>query len=193
MLKTSENQQSKEVSDDEDDDTQDESDGEDEVHDNPDDIITLNVGGIRHETRLQTLRKYTRKTTRLSEVADIAEKMGKKEFYFDRQPEFFPFILNFYRSGKLHLPLNMCGMILKEELKYWMIDDKDIEQCCWVHYIKYEETHGMLEMFDQDEKHNRLATKRIKADASRFERIRPKLWRFLQDPYSSKGATVSIS
>lgn len=191
MLKTGEHQQTKELSDDDDDETNnDETDEEGEIYDNPEDIITLNIGGVRHETRIQTLRKYTRKTTRLSEVADIAEKTGKREFYFDRQPDFFPYILNFYRQGKLHLPLNLCGMILRDELKYWMIDDKDIEQCCWVHYIKYEETHEMLDMFDRDEKHNRLATKRIKADASRFERIRPKLWRFLQDPYSSRGATV---
>lgn len=192
MLKTVENQQTKELSDDDEDETNDETDEEGDIYDNPEDIITLNIGGVRHETRIQTLRKYTRKTTRLSEVADIAEKTGKKEFYFDRQPDFFPYILNFYRQGKLHLPLNLCGMIMRDELKYWMIDDKDIEQCCWVHYIKYEETHEMLDMFDRDEKHNRLATKRIKADASRFERIRPKLWRFLQDPYSSRGATVSL-
>lgn len=192
MSKTVENQQTKELSDDDDDETNDETDEEGDIHDNPEDIITLNIGGVRHETRIQTLRKLTRKTTRLSEVADIAEKTGKREFYFDRQPDIFPYILNFYRQGKLHLPLNLCGMILRDELKYWMIDDKDIEQCCWVHYIKYEETHEMLDMFDRDEKHNRLATKRIKADASRFERIRPKLWRFLQDPYSSRGATVSV-
>ncbi|XP_061196622.1 potassium voltage-gated channel protein Shaw-like [Saccostrea echinata] len=190
MSKSSVTPPTKEITDDEDDDSHDETDEEGDVYDNADDIITLNVGGVRHETRIQTLRKYTRKTTRLSEVADIAEKTGKREFYFDRQPEFFPFILNFYRVGKLHLPLNICGMILKDELKYWMIDDKDIEQCCWVHYITYEETHAMLQMFDRDEKHNRLATKRIKKDASRFDRIRPKLWRFLQDPYSSRGATV---
>lgn len=135
MSKTVENQQTKELSDDDDDETNDETDEEGDIHDNPEDIITLNIGGVRHETRIQTLRKLTRKTTRLSEVADIAEKTGKREFYFDRQPDFFPYILNFYRQGKLHLPLNLCGMILRDELKYWMIDDKDIEQCCWVHYI----------------------------------------------------------
>lgn len=64
---------------------------------------------------------------RLLEVVDIVEKMGKREFYFDCQLDFFFYIFNFYCQGKFYLFLNFCGMILRDEFKYWMIDDKDIE------------------------------------------------------------------
>lgn len=56
MSKTVENQQTKELSDDDDDETNDETDEEGDIYDNPEDIITLNIGGVRHETRIQTLR-----------------------------------------------------------------------------------------------------------------------------------------
>ena len=178
--------------DDDDSDKTDKEDEEEDLDDSTDDVITLNVGGVRHETKIQTLKKYSRKSSRLLDIADVSEKTGKKEFYFDRLPNIFPYILNFYRTGKLHLPLNACGPLIKEELNFWQIDDKDIEQCCWVHYIKYEETLEMIDMFERDDKHHRLASKRISKDASWFQKKRPKIWRFLQDSYSSKAAMVSV-
>ena len=152
-----------------------------------DDVIILNVGGIRHETRIATLLK--KPETRLYSVGETAKASGKKEFYFDRNPQIFPCILNYYRIGKLHMPTDVCGPAAKAELDYWELEDKNIEDCCWVNYISYEETMEMLEKFQADER-DKFHPVYVSPDASFLVRAKPRLWRGLQDPYSSKPALV---
>ena len=57
-----------------------------------------------------------------------------KEFFFDRHPGMFNMILNYYRTGKLHAPTDVCGPLFEEELAFWGIDEKQIEPCCWMSY-----------------------------------------------------------
>ena len=49
--------------------------------------------------------------------------MQPEEFFFDRHPVLFTFILNFYRTGKLHIPNDMCGPLFQEELEFWGIGE----------------------------------------------------------------------
>lgn len=153
-----------------------------------DDLVILNVGGVRHETRISTLMK--KPETRLYAVGEAAKASGRKEFYFDRNPQIFPCILNYYRIGKLHMPTDVCGPAAKAELDYWELEDKDIEECCWVNYISYEETMEMLEKFQADER-DKFHSVYVPPEASFFAKNKPRLWRALQDPYSSKSALVS--
>jgi len=37
-------------------------------------------------------------------------------------------------TGELHIPLNVCGNVIKKELEFWRIDENTIEKCCWDHY-----------------------------------------------------------
>ncbi|XP_052799265.1 potassium voltage-gated channel protein Shaw-like [Mya arenaria] len=150
-----------------------------------DDLVTLNIGGVRHETRISTLLK--KPETRLYAVGEAAKASGKKEFYFDRNPQIFPCILNYYRIGKLHMPTDVCGPAAKAELDYWELEDKDIEECCWVNYISYEETMEMLEKFQSDER-DKFHPVYVSPEASFFAKTKPRLWRALQDPYSSRAA-----
>jgi len=64
------------------------------------DRIVLNVGGVRHETHLATLRKISNsRLSRLAEQHEISE--SKTEVYFfDRHPAVFNSIIDFYRTGK---------------------------------------------------------------------------------------------
>ncbi|XP_060076291.1 potassium voltage-gated channel protein Shaw-like [Ylistrum balloti] len=151
-------------------------------------IITLNIGGFKHQTKLETISQFP--STRLAKLADSARLTGKREYFFDRHPTLFGYILNFYRVGKLHVPISLCGPLLREELDFWEIDDKDIEQCCWVHYISFEDTLEMIEKFEQDDKRAKNSARNVGPDDPCWYRYRPKMWRALQDPYSSKGATM---
>ena len=89
------------------------------------------------------------------------------------------------------MPSDVCGPAAKAELDYWELEDKDIEECCWVNYISYEETMDMLEKFELDER-DKFHSVYVSPDAGFFARTKPRLWRALQDPYSSKPALVSI-
>ena len=65
------------------------------------DRIVLNVGGVRHETHLSTLRNIS--STRLSRLAEQHMFGGiKKEMYFfDRHPAVFNSVIDFYRTGRI--------------------------------------------------------------------------------------------
>ena len=43
-------------------------------------------------------------------------------FYFERDSTALPMLLNFYRTGKLHLDDEMCVVNFAEELDYWAIN-----------------------------------------------------------------------
>ncbi|CAH1800570.1 unnamed protein product, partial [Owenia fusiformis] len=80
------------------------------------DLITINVGGVKHEVHSSTLQRFP--GTRLANLTnDIARKgsdfiASRGEFYFDRHPGIFTTILNYYRTGELHMDRNTCGCAL---------------------------------------------------------------------------------
>lgn len=72
----------------------------DNIEDCGDERILLNVGGVRHETHVSTLRTIPR--SRLSRLAEIHLENGggRQEYFFDRHPAVFNSIIDFYRTGK---------------------------------------------------------------------------------------------
>ena len=45
-----------------------------------------------------------------------------KAFCICRHPGVFGQVLNYYRTGKLHYPTDVCGPLFEEELEYWGLD-----------------------------------------------------------------------
>jgi hypothetical protein len=80
-------------------------------------IVRLNVGGKIFDTSLETLQKYPKSLLGAAFNDDMrpAEIDQNGDYFFDRDPELFSFILNFYRTGKLP----EVTKELKRELKYW--------------------------------------------------------------------------
>uniref|UniRef100_A0A8C8GHC3 BTB domain-containing protein n=1 Tax=Oncorhynchus tshawytscha TaxID=74940 RepID=A0A8C8GHC3_ONCTS len=167
------------------------------------DRIVINVGGIKHQTYRGTLR--TLPGTRLSWLAepdapshfDWDDK--HEEFFFDRHPGVFAHILNYYRTGKLHCPADVCGPLYEEELAFWGIDETDVEPCCWMTYSQHREAEEALDSFadqgdgvgdEADEMTRRLAqgdSPDAKAGGV-WGRWQKRMWALFEDPYSSKYA-----
>ena len=116
------------------------------------DKVIINVGGQRHVTYRSTLRNVP--DTRLSWLADgpaihsadYDRETG--EYFFDRHPSVFSHILNYYRTGKLHVPYDVCGPLYEEELQYWGIDDSQVESCCWISYRQHRDAQDTLKDFE---------------------------------------------
>jgi len=92
--------------------------------------VILNVGGIRHETYKATLKKIP--ATRLSRLTEALANYDPilNEYFFDRHPGVFAQILNYYRTGKLHYPTDVCGPLFEEELEFWGLDANQARSNC---------------------------------------------------------------
>ena len=84
-----------------------------------------------------TLKKIP--ATRLSRLTEALSNYDAvlNEYYFDRHPGVFAQILNYYRTGKLHYPTDVCGPLFETELEYWGLDSNQVEPCCWMTYTTH--------------------------------------------------------
>ena len=105
--------------------------------------VNLNVGGIKHEVMWRMLEQYQDsrlgKLTKVESHEEIMElctdySLVNNEYFFDRHPRSFNSILNFYRTGKLHVNEEMCVLTFQNDLQYWGLPDTLMESCCKAKY-----------------------------------------------------------
>ncbi|VDP73430.1 unnamed protein product [Echinostoma caproni] len=162
--------------------------------------VILNVGGIRHETYKATLKKIP--ATRLSRLTEALANYDPvlNEYFFDRHPGVFAQILNYYRTGKLHYPVDVCGPLFEEELEFWGLDGNQVEPCCWMTYTAHRDTQATLQILDKyemdtddhlpEDLYKRFGLEEEYAcnDLTTWQRYRPKVWAMFEMPHSSIGA-----
>lgn len=161
--------------------------------------VTLNVGGIRYKVYKSTLKKIP--ATRLSRLTESLANYDPacNEYFFDRHPGVFAQVLNYYRTGKLHYPTNVCGPLFEEELDFWGLDFNQVEPCCWMTYTVYRDTQETLAILDRLDTNvdldnlsdELLADKFGYSDQfrrnalTRWQQLKPRIWLLFDEPYSS--------
>ncbi|KAM8714742.1 hypothetical protein ACLKA7_001149 [Drosophila subpalustris] len=153
-----------------------------------------------YETYKATLKKIP--ATRLSRLTEALANYDPvlNEYFFDRHPGVFTQILNYYRTGKLHYPTDVCGPLFEEELEFWGLDSNQVEPCCWSTYSIHRDTQNTLAILDKLDIENEKPTEEQIARLFGFEealsngelncwqRLKPKIWAMFDEPSSSTGA-----
>ncbi|XP_032444647.1 potassium voltage-gated channel subfamily D member 2 [Xiphophorus hellerii] len=147
-----------------------------------DGLIVLNVSGTKFQTWRDTLERYP-DTLLGSSERDFFFHEESNEFFFDRDPDIFRHILNFYRTGKLHFPRQECISAYDEELTFFGIVPEIIGDCC---YEDYKDRRRENQERIQDDEESEQSSDLMPADAS----LRETMWRAFENPHTSTMALV---
>ncbi|XP_068588243.1 A-type voltage-gated potassium channel KCND1 [Cebidichthys violaceus] len=148
-----------------------------------DEILYVNVSGVRFQTWKNTLDRYP-ETLLGSSEKEFFYNEDTQEYFFDRDPEMFRHILNFYRTGKLHYPRNECIQAFDEELAFYGIVPEIIGDCCMEEYRDRKKENQ--ERLAEDTEANEAMDAPLPPHSTSRER----LWRAFENPHTSTMALV---
>ncbi|XP_029102999.1 A-type voltage-gated potassium channel KCND2 isoform X2 [Scleropages formosus] len=147
-----------------------------------DGLIILNVSGTKFQTWRNTLERYP-DTLLGSTERDFFFHEETNEYFFDRDPDIFRHILNFYRTGKLHYPRHECISAYDEELAFFGIIPEIIGDCCYEEYKDRRRENAERIQDDEDnDNNNDLVTPDMT--------MRESMWRAFENPHTSTMALV---
>ncbi|KAM7535371.1 hypothetical protein Aperf_G00000095151 [Anoplocephala perfoliata] len=140
----------------------------------------INVSGTIFETWQSTLDRYPLTLLGSSEREYFYNEKCQ-EYFFDRDPQVFRYILNYYRTGRLHFPRNECVSIYEEELKFFGIRPDALEICCYEDYMekKKEDADRFVTVKEEQPFDRTLLTS-----------FRERLWFAFENPHSTNLGQV---
>ncbi|XP_067948830.1 potassium voltage-gated channel protein Shal-like [Watersipora subatra] len=94
--------------------------------DHPDKFI-INVSGHIFVTTYQTLNQHP--NTKLGSL----RLANQPEHFFDKDVAVFPEVLQFQRTGELHIPKDRCREAFLKEVKFWGLGEENLASCCRMH------------------------------------------------------------
>ena len=131
--------------------------------------------------------RYASTFDNVYEICDDFD-LTENEYFFDRNPRSFSSVLNFFRTGKLHLVEDMCVLSFQDDLTYWGIHEFYLEPCCQHKYHQKKEI--VLEEIRKEEE--TLKEKLVDEDfGTCCAVIRKKVWDLMEKPQTSRSARVS--
>ncbi|NWX57838.1 KCNS3 protein, partial [Promerops cafer] len=174
-------------------------------------LINLNVGGFKQSVDQSTLLRFPH--TRLGKLLKCHSEeailelcddysVADKEYYFDRNPSLFRYVLNFYYTGKLHVMEELCVFSFCQEIEYWGINELFIDSCCSNRYQERKEEgpdkdwdQKSNDSMDSSNEESSIFDKELeKFDNLCFGEIRKKIWVRMENPaYCLSAKLIAVS
>lgn len=153
-----------------------------------DKILRLNIGGTAYLVLNETIARsdpttFLAKFVQLSHQARLkvadAFIQSERAYYFQRSPMAFEAVFQYYATGVVHKPPELCPSAFSAELEFWRVPSSYIGACC-------AESVSPLERLLESNKEE-------KVDDTTFEKLwcgpfRRRMWTFLERPGSSLQA-----
>ncbi|VDO88096.1 unnamed protein product [Haemonchus placei] len=99
--------------------------------------VRLNIGGKSYYVRKEL---YTEERTLMHDIVESTHEQrlamvdgcdpSTGEYYLERNSRLADHIVDFFATGSLHRPQNMCIEKFKEELEFWRISHEQMASCC---------------------------------------------------------------
>ncbi|KAK7120160.1 hypothetical protein R3I94_020243 [Phoxinus phoxinus] len=158
-------------------------------------MLNINVGGKIYQISYRVAAKYPK--TRIGRLATYTDHNRKldlcddytvqnKEFFFDRDPDIFHSIFNFYRTGVLWIKDELCPRNFLEEINYWGVRIKNTHRCCRISFEERQDelneqlkVQRELEAEVETEEHEDLFQDMV------FGHTRFLIWNLMEKPFSS--------
>ena len=102
-------------------------------------IVKLNLRGTKFQTYREKFNVIPGSRLANLSPCDKNYNSDKNEFFFDRNPYLFHYILDIYDLNGLHLPRNVCSNVMRRELEFWKIDMTVLQNCCMRAYYADDE------------------------------------------------------
>lgn len=142
-------------------------------------IVTLNVSGRCFKINEYFLSIYPSTLLGSKAILYYYDKI-RNEFFFDRDPDCFRYIWNFYHSGELHCPREECLQSFLDEVAFFGLEVSMLCNCCWQETFEpaYEKLTKRNAEQETADKEATEATNLQRLDAT----FREKVWITLQEP-----------
>uniref|UniRef100_A0A9J2PJ74 BTB domain-containing protein n=1 Tax=Ascaris lumbricoides TaxID=6252 RepID=A0A9J2PJ74_ASCLU len=104
-----------------------------------DTILRLNIGGSSYRIRTRSIIKFGPMTL-LGRFVRMNHEHRRQwadwyfeesdEYFFERVPRYFDPIYDFYATGRLHVPKDLCFDKFMAELRFWAVSKSKMDECC---------------------------------------------------------------
>ncbi|TRZ04545.1 hypothetical protein DNTS_014391 [Danionella cerebrum] len=162
--------------------------------------LNINVGGKSYQITYKMAARYPQsRIGRLATYTDFNMKLNlcddyvvkNNEYFFDRDPDIFNSIFNFYRTGVLWIKEELCPRNFLEEINYWGVRIKYSQRCCRILLEeKNDELSEQLKVQKELERELDMEENVEVFDEMYCGGMRRNLWDFMEKPFSSIPAKL---
>ncbi|KAI4900072.1 hypothetical protein NFI96_023494 [Prochilodus magdalenae] len=162
--------------------------------------LNINVGGKLYRLTYGMAARFPK--SRIGQLAACTDPGGKldlcddyvvkdDEYFFDRDPDVFNSIFNFYRTGVLWIRDELCPRNFLEEIGYWGVRVKTAHPCCRIAFEeRSDELEEQLKVQQELEAELEIEEYEEAFDGMILGKARRRIWNLMENPISSIPAKL---